>query len=349
MTEEPRNEDALDEALERLARKGPEYGGGLSNHGPMAAEALVALGRAESVQPWTDDYLTQVDEFLVQGRALPRSEWASGLGDFDRFADWVALFERELADAPWRDVLTLWIPRLAPGLVGAAGHGLIRAAHAVRGLGHRESRIRTTELAQGLAYWAARFQRLPETQAGAQGHLLPSEALTSVPLNREPPQENALISSELEALGGSTDFAGVAHLVDASIEPSAFLSDMARSLAAVFLRDSGPDTLIALVHGLTAPSAARLLGPYLAPRDRAVTLRYAWQAGAALYSRFGRPMRHVELPEELPARENLVDRAVATGDEHAIKFTEACLREDAIDPHPIFRHAAAKATDQFAV
>ena len=51
MKEEPRNEDALDEALERLARKGPEYGGGLSNHGPMAAEALVALGRARACSP----------------------------------------------------------------------------------------------------------------------------------------------------------------------------------------------------------------------------------------------------------------------------------------------------------
>ena len=162
------------------------------------------------MQPWTDDYLTHLDEPLVQGRALPRSEWASGMGDFDRFADWVALFGQELADAPWRDVLTLWIPRLAPGLVGAAGHGLIRAAHAVRALGRRESQTRTTELAQGLAYWAARFQRLPETQAAAPGHLLPSEALTRVPLNREPRQESALISTELETLGGFTGFAEVA-------------------------------------------------------------------------------------------------------------------------------------------
>ena len=55
-----------------------------------------------------------------------------------------------------------------------------------------------------------------------------------------------------------------------------------------------------------------------------------------------------ELPEELPAAEELIDRAVATGDEHAVKFTEACLREDAIEPHPVFRHAAAKATEQLA-
>lgn len=35
----------IDEALEMLEGSGPEYTGGLSNHGPMAAEALVALWR----------------------------------------------------------------------------------------------------------------------------------------------------------------------------------------------------------------------------------------------------------------------------------------------------------------
>lgn len=31
-------EHTLDESLARLAVTGPEFGGGLSNHGPMAAE-----------------------------------------------------------------------------------------------------------------------------------------------------------------------------------------------------------------------------------------------------------------------------------------------------------------------
>ncbi len=43
------------------------------------------------------------------------------------------------------------------------------------------------------------------------------------------------------------------------------------------------------------------------------------------------PAREIDLPEELPARDELIDRAAATGDEHAIKFTETCLREDAIE------------------
>jgi hypothetical protein len=53
--------DVLDEGLSRLAATGPEYRGGLSNHGPMAAEALVRLGRADAVEPWLDGYLKRLD------------------------------------------------------------------------------------------------------------------------------------------------------------------------------------------------------------------------------------------------------------------------------------------------
>jgi hypothetical protein len=36
----------------------------------------------------------------------------------------------------------------------------------------------------------------------------------------------------------------------------------------------------------------------------------------------------------------LIDRALATRDEHAIKFTEACLREHALNPKPVYLQAA---------
>jgi hypothetical protein len=46
---------ALDEALERLRGLGAEMvGGGDPNHGPMAAEAMVALGRDDVVVAWAD-------------------------------------------------------------------------------------------------------------------------------------------------------------------------------------------------------------------------------------------------------------------------------------------------------
>ncbi len=41
--------DPIDEAYATFARTGPEFGGGLSNHGPMAAEALAAMHRGDAV------------------------------------------------------------------------------------------------------------------------------------------------------------------------------------------------------------------------------------------------------------------------------------------------------------
>jgi hypothetical protein len=51
-----RGEDALEHALSLLAQSGPSSSGGLSNHGPMAAEALVSLGRPDAVVPWVERY-----------------------------------------------------------------------------------------------------------------------------------------------------------------------------------------------------------------------------------------------------------------------------------------------------
>ena len=41
----------IDEMLDLLSFAGAEFGSGAANHGPMAAEALFALGREEAVCP----------------------------------------------------------------------------------------------------------------------------------------------------------------------------------------------------------------------------------------------------------------------------------------------------------
>ena len=53
----------LDEAYERLHATGPEFDGWLSNHGPMAAEAMVRHGHAGRVHRWLDGYMRRLEEF----------------------------------------------------------------------------------------------------------------------------------------------------------------------------------------------------------------------------------------------------------------------------------------------
>ena len=47
----------LDEAYERLHVTGPEFDGFLSNHRPMAAEAMARHGHSDLVGSWLDGYM----------------------------------------------------------------------------------------------------------------------------------------------------------------------------------------------------------------------------------------------------------------------------------------------------
>jgi Questin oxidase-like len=169
----------LDEAYERLHQTGPEFDGWLSNHGPMAAEALVRHGHGDLVSSWLDGYMPGLEDF-PRGLGPIGADWQQALGDPRRVADWTAFFGRELGEQPWRAVLNAWWPRLLPGVVAAATHGVIRVGHAVRVLladgeggddgddgASGDADVRVTELAHGLGYWAARWQTVPAGHAGA--------------------------------------------------------------------------------------------------------------------------------------------------------------------------------------
>ena len=101
------DDDVLDVALERLGRYGPEFGGGSSNHGPMAVEALVRLGRVDAVASWVDRYVPRLEAPATPTGGDPV------LADMSTYADWELHFARELADAPWLDVMRATLPDLA--------------------------------------------------------------------------------------------------------------------------------------------------------------------------------------------------------------------------------------------
>src|SRR5262245_16015328 len=172
----------LDEALERLRGSGSEVAGGAApNHGPMAAEALVALGRHDIVLAWADRYRRKLDAMPPPSSPVTARDWTQALGATDRFGDWVAFFRAQLAEAPWRVVFEEWIPRLLPATPSAGAHGLIRTAHALRALADAETALRVEELGVALAYWAAYYRKLPGTPHLA-GALDLGDALRRIPL-----------------------------------------------------------------------------------------------------------------------------------------------------------------------
>ncbi|HVM06942.1 MAG TPA: questin oxidase family protein [Acidimicrobiales bacterium] len=337
--------EAFDAALEMLDGFGTEFGPGLSNHGPMAAEALTTLGREDVVERWVAAYRSRLEPREVERDPITAGDWREALGAPSRVGDWIAFFERELGDAGVDMVLATWLPRLAPGAMAAAAHGIIRTAHAVRALGGAASNeLRRTEVATGLGYWAARYQELPGAPrpTGAKSAL---EALDDVPVIAEADRGAFLIFEQVRAVDAVSGFSAAVDSFGQPADPDEALDAVIAAAAHAYV---GCDrrTEIAFVHGVTGPSALRVLLPYLPDGDgRRLAVTYAWQVVAAIRSAYGaRRLPDVVIPDA-GAWDDLVDRAVADGDgdEHAIKMVEACRREHARTGSNVLVAAARRA------
>jgi hypothetical protein len=349
----------LDEALEMLRPYGAELHNGNSNHAPMAAEAICSLGRGDAVIDWVDRYRRNLQPAPTSQALICEAEWRQALGHGDRFADWQAFFANELAEHPWPEVLDGWVARLAPGIIAAAAHGAIRTAHAARSLSANKNAMRLHELASGLAYWAAEYQTLPgvpysdprSKPAGAgdseqRPTISPARAIEAIELL--PLARRGVLTSltgALPELDRFDSFRGVISMIEVPREPTAILSELTTGFAEVLLANAtSPLLTIAFIHCVTALNAVRNLAPHLSIETTRTAVRYGWQAAAALYTVLGtRPHPSVEDGRSDFSREDLIGRAIRTGDEHAIKFTEACLAEYSRSPSPIYLRAAEHA------
>jgi hypothetical protein len=227
--------------------------------------------------------------------------------------------------------------------MAAATHGVIRTGHATRALALEETPARRRELADGLAYWAADYMPLP-AERRSPARAMPSEAIARVQMI--PPEMRrsnfGAFTDALAQLDSFPPFKDTLDAVNPSGDAHAFLSDLTATFASVFLANARDTyTTIAFVHAVTGPSALRPLLPYLRDTTAHAALAYGWQTAAAMYATFGTRADLSRFGEtRVGSKDELIDRAIACGDEHAIKFTEVCLREHALNPDPAFLAAA---------
>ncbi|MGZ9836659.1 hypothetical protein [Tsukamurella ocularis] len=313
--------DQLDEAYERLHRTGPEFEGYLSNHGPMVVEALVRRGHGEAVARWLDGYVPKLDG-APQATARP-ARWPDDLGDPAALGEWIVTFTAALAESPWREVLAEWWPRLLPGVAAGATHGAIRVGHAVDALlAWGESADRVAELAQALAYWAARWQPVPRT-ARPGGTLATADALAGVP--RIPHAEGGIVSrlAQLDDLDG---WPAAQHALAPNDDAENALRAVV-SAAVVRYATHAHGSPVMLVHAATAPNALRRALLALPEELHGATAAAGWSAAAAIYAAYGpesarEPTSTTTAP---PAVDEIMDRAAHHGDEHVIKLTDTAL------------------------
>ena len=131
----------------------PEYGGGLCNHLPMALTALDQMGATPGqLNEYRRTHVSWLEK-LPEREAAPAGAWPFRKADHAGFVDLQADFRQRITRDGWEAVLRATLPELAPGLSAAAFHGLIRTAMGV-------TSKHDGEIAAGLAYWAAHWQRL---------------------------------------------------------------------------------------------------------------------------------------------------------------------------------------------
>jgi hypothetical protein len=317
----------LSEAYQRLHRTGPEWGEDrLTNHGPMAAEVLVRRGHADAVDGWVDRYLRRLEELPAARESITEANWTQALGDGRRVGDWTAYFSRQMAEHPWRAVLATWWPRLLPGILAGATHGVIRVGHVVRALlAGAETGEALEELAHALGFWAARIRPLP-TAAAPAGRLDPAAALDALP---RIPDQRGNLATRFGQLGGLARWPDtVAALRPAATpgEVEARLADLVDAATVRYLTHGHAQPVL-LVHTATAPNAVLHTLPAL-PRELWVpSLDAVWTATAAIVAGYapahGAP-RHAlpGAPAGSDPVAEVVARAVAHGDEHVIKFSD---------------------------
>ncbi|MEU1300392.1 questin oxidase family protein [Streptomyces shenzhenensis] len=308
----------LDEALQRLHRSGPERLGRLTNHAPMAVEALAAHGRADSVHRWLDLYTSRLEEYPSGVEPVTASNWRSALGDTRRVADWIGCFGRELAERTWRDVLTEWWPRLLPGMYGGSTHPVIRVGHAVRTLlADDGTEPRLTELAHGLGYWAARYRPV----AGLAP--LPGADSAAAALDRVVPIA-ARDGGFPARLGRVTGLPVWAATVTDPHMARHRLTELVRAATHRYATH-GHGEVTMLVHAATAPNAVLRTLPALPPDLWVPSLRAAWTASAAVTAMYAPHAPVTCTPPGTFTPEEVFERALAHGDEHVIKLTDTAL------------------------
>jgi hypothetical protein len=343
--------DALNDALERLEGFAYLDAPGFACHGTMGAETLSTLGHNDLIAGWVMQYRKRYQPLLAPPQNDPidpadDQAMRFALGDASRVSDWAAMFRAEFWDRPWQDVVKEWAPRLLAGYGGALTHGLIRTAHAVRALSTEASPsgLILAELSNGLALWAATFKVVPGS-AEPGGRLSLTKAIEELPRPSEPwPMLEAGTFSRIDELEGYTE---AVDALGPPVSSEEALSALSAQFCAVIV--AHPDVFaIPLVHTVTPIAATRTLLPYLP--DVSVHQLYGqlWKVGAAITVSFT-PAGHcqpVTVESDPGSSDELLARAVAHQDPHALKVSEACVREHALNPDPIYLLGARHVLDQ---
>ena len=334
--------------LDRLLKEGRRYSGEfpafLANHLPMVLVAMHRLGASdERLKEYFATYREMNHLVPPPPHLAPiaRESWDVALGDRARERDYREFFETEVARIGARAAISIYLPRLVPGLAASATHGLMRLAYGVM----RDDR---QEIAVALGYWSAtylelglagRTQPLTDDPVDVLVRMRPISAFQHV----EP--ELDLLWHFMRAMSAKPEFRPVVDWLAVGPGTAARMREASLALFA------GTMDFCAL-HALTGCHWLRLLNP-VAP-DAGLILRYFWQAIASLYPKLDFP--NLPSAEALdawrrrpcPDWPEIAARAVQSDDEHDLSLTFSAREEHRMFGDRLYQVVAARRLNMIA-
>lgn len=317
--------------LDAVLRLPPEDRGALTNHLPMALQALHSLGASpQRMDAFHAHYARRYQGMAPPVSAAPAPDWLRLRGKLESYPALLAHFQQWLERDGMDPVLRQALPDLLSGVAAAAFHGVIRTAHAVES-GHK------AEMAAALAYWTYRWQPLRP----------PSSAQAAIPFEDWAARliagaenwscEGPLISIRMDIATDSPVYQDLAGALQPAVDVRTQLALLASLAVERYLASRN----FTVLHMVTGMRALRVLLPWVdGPAQLPPVLTRAFVA-AYLAARV-KPLAAQRTQKAL-AWPEIIAAGIASHDDHVVKMVHACHEEAAHYGEGLYREAAALA------
>ena len=310
----------------------------LANHLPMVLVALqrmgASAGRLEAYCHVYNERNHLAPRPEPVGRITP-DNWRQFLGHREREGDYVAFFTGEVARMGATPAALHYLPLLLPGFAASALHAFMRMAYATMTDSDEETAV-------ALAYWSAMYLSLGAATESRPSTEDPLEVLACMygpETFKHVETERDLLWHFMRAIAQKPEFAPVVDRLAIGPETRPRVAKLSLAILAA------TNDFCAL-HAVTGTHWLRMIEPRTP--DPAISLRYLWQAVAALVPKMGFP----EIPSQdqleqwrrvpLPDWNEIFREAVTHDDEHDLSLSFSASEEFKVYGDPLYKYVAAK-------
>lgn len=288
------------------------------NHAPMVLIAMYRMGASDEQ---LRSYFSKLE--IATGHsdetpllAVEPSSWKRYLGRVDALDSYTRFFHSETRRHGSEATLRRYLPALLGGVTAHAFHPLLRLAYGI-------DLHDPTEIALALAYWAATYlpgPEMPAERSEATAVDLLKKLAGASSLRKMKPQSRS-IAYRIQQFYKHPDFQSMLRPIPLDAKDP--LQTVSLAIAEAFAENHH----FTMLHAVTGCLALRCVLPYSENPQK--TISEYWYAICAAYLSVINLPGHTRraLPEGSLDWRTLRNQALATGVDHTIKLTYACLRE----------------------